>query len=91
MELITIDDFESDQIVQARHPETGRYELCTCTGLVAIDVATSRKLSHGLKPRFKSDEGKRLSITRNDVQGLLYGVFMDQALSTGNVTLARSA
>ncbi|HEY1791539.1 MAG TPA: hypothetical protein VGG34_01360 [Opitutaceae bacterium] len=77
MELIVVDDFETDILVQARHPDTGRYEICTCTGLLAMDVATRRRLGLGLKPRFKSDEGKRQAITRADVQGLLYAVFSE--------------
>ncbi len=83
MELITIDDFETDIIVRARHPETGRPEMCTCTGLLAMDVATGRKLAVGLKPRFKSDDGVRMAITRTDVQQLLYSVFTEHGLPAG--------
>lgn len=77
LELIVIDDFETDQIVQARDPDTGRYELTTCTGLLAIDAATRRKLALGLKPRFKREDGRRIAITRADVQQLLYSVFTE--------------
>lgn len=82
LELIVIDDFETDVIVRARHPVTGRPELCTCTGLLAIDVATARKLAVGLKPRFKGEEGQRIAITRADVQQLLYSVFSVHGLPT---------
>lgn len=75
MELIVIDDFETDILVEARNPVTGRYEIVTCTGLLALDVATRRRLGFGLKPRFKGDEGTRQAITRADVQGLLHSVF----------------
>lgn len=75
MELIVIDDFETDIIVQARNPVTGRFELVTCTGLLALDVATRRRLGLALKPRFKGDEERRQAITRADVQGLLHSVF----------------
>lgn len=80
LELIIIDDFETDIVIMARNPETGRYELCTCTGLLAIDGATRTKVGFGLKPRFKNEEGRRLAITRSDVQGLLYSVFSEHGL-----------
>lgn len=81
LELIVIDDFETDQIVQVRDPETGRYDFCTCTGLLAIDAATRRKLALGLKPRFKrEDDGRRIAITRADVQQLLYAVFTEHGM-----------
>src|SRR5581483_4840626 len=44
LELITIDDFETDIVVLARNPATSKYELCTCTGLLALDVATRTKV-----------------------------------------------
>jgi hypothetical protein len=85
MELIVIDDFETDIHVQARNPATGRYEIVTCTGLYAMDVATRTKLALGLKPRFTAtdDDGKddkakrkrRIAITRADVQFLLHSIF----------------
>ena len=80
MELITIDDFETDIMVQARNPRTGRYEIVTCTGLVALDVATRTRLSLGLKPRFKDEEGKRQAITRADVQFMLHDIFATHGL-----------
>lgn len=80
MELITIDDFETDILVQARNPRTGRYEICTCVGLLALDVATRRRVGLGLKPRFKDEEGHKISITRADVQGLLFSIFTEFGL-----------
>lgn len=83
MELIVIDDFETDIIVQARNPITGRAELVTCTGLLALDVATRRRLGLALKPRFKGDEERRQAITRADVQGLLHSVFSSFGIPKG--------
>jgi hypothetical protein len=80
LELIVIDDFETDILVEARDPLTGRMEITTCTGLLALDVATRRKVGFGLKPRFKSEEGRRQAITRADVQGLLYSIFSEFGL-----------
>ena len=80
LELIVIDDFETDILVQARDPQTSRFEICTCTGLLALDVATRRRVALGLKPRFKSEEGRRQAITRADVQGLLHSIFTEFGL-----------
>lgn len=80
MELIVIDDFETDILVQARNPITGRYEIVTCTGLYAMDVATRTRLAMGLKPRFKNDDGRRIAITRADVQFLLHSIFSEHGL-----------
>lgn len=83
MELITIDDFETDIIVQARNPNTGRFEICTCTGLLALDVATRCRVGFGLKPRFKHEDGRKMAITRADVQGLLFDIFSTHGLPQG--------
>ena len=83
LELIAIDDFEIDVLVLARHPITGKYEITTCTGLLAIDVATRTIVGFGLKPRFKGEEGQRIAITRGDVQGLLHSVFTEHGLPVG--------
>lgn len=82
LELIVIDDFEPDFMVQAWNPETKRWQICRCTGLLAQDAATRRKLAVGLKPRFKDEDGKSISITRADVQTLLYSVFSTHGLPT---------
>lgn len=82
LELIVIDDFETDQLVQAWNPETKRWQICRCAGLLAIDAATRTKLAIGLKPRFTDDEGKKMSLTRADVQTLLYEVFRTHGLPT---------
>lgn len=80
MELIVIDDFETDIVVQARNPLTGRYEMVTCTGLLAMDVATRTTLAFALKPRFRDEESRRVAITRADVQFLLHSVFSTHGL-----------
>ena len=80
LELIVIDDFETDILTQAANPRTGRYEICTNTGLLALDVATRRRVALGLKPRFKDEEGRRQAITRADVQGLLHSIFTEFGL-----------
>ena len=80
MELITIDDFRTDILVQAKNPRTGRYEICECVGLLALDVATRRRVGLGLKPRFKDEDGKKIAITRADVQGLLFSIFTEFGL-----------
>lgn len=82
LELIVIDDFEPDFMVQAWNPQTSRWQICRCTGLLAQDAATRRKLAIGLKPRFKDEEGAAMSITRADVQTLLYSVFSTHGLPT---------
>ncbi len=88
MELIVIDDFETDQLVRAWNPETKRWQNCRCAGLLAIDAATRTKLAIGLKPRWTDDEGKKQSLTRADVQTLLYEVFRAWGRPAGyNVTI----
>lgn len=90
LELIVIDDFETDVLVQARNPGTGRYELVPCKGLLALDGATRDVLAWAMKPKFrKSDEeaaatgAKTHSITEADVKGLLHSVFSGHGLPEG--------
>lgn len=80
LELVVIDDFEIDQLVRAWNPVSKRWQICRCTGLLAIDAATRRKLALGLKPRFTDDEGRQIAITRADVQTLLHSVFATHGL-----------
>jgi|GEM_PF-1404997 len=58
-ELITIDDFELDFLIRAFNPVRKRWEICRCAGLLAIDVATRRKLAVALIPRFKLSRRER--------------------------------
>jgi hypothetical protein len=59
LELITIDDFELDFLVRAFNPVRARWEICHAAGLLAIDVATRRKLAVALVPRFKLSRAER--------------------------------
>lgn len=59
LELITIDDFELDFIVRAFNPVRQRWEMCHAAGLLAIDVATRRKLAVAVVPRFKLSRKER--------------------------------
>ncbi len=69
LELITIDDFETD--VLAIH---GR-EVVRVRGFLAIDVATRTRLAVGFKPRVTGDEGQKISVTAQDMQFLLKSIF----------------
>ncbi|MBX3736715.1 MAG: hypothetical protein KF715_08505 [Candidatus Didemnitutus sp.] len=69
LELITIDDFETDVLVKV-----GR-DVVPVRGLLAIDVATRTHLAVGFKPRLRKEDGKRMSITHEDMQTLLPGLF----------------
>lgn len=87
LELIIIDDFETDVMIQARNPSTGRYEIVPCKGLLAIDGATRRILAWALKPKFsKSKEeqeetgAKKHGLTMADVKQLLFSVFNSHGL-----------
>jgi hypothetical protein len=62
LQLITIDDFELDFLVRAFNPVRKRWEICRAAGLLAIDVATRRKLAVALVPRFKLSKKERASI-----------------------------
>ena len=91
LELITIDDFELDFLVRAFNPIAKRWQIVRAGGLLAIDVATRRKLAVAIVPRFSlskteretgeadaesSEEKKRrIGITRRDVQSILHAVF----------------
>jgi hypothetical protein len=95
LELIALDDFELDCLCvfpgDARHkPQVGRV-----AGLLAIDVATRRKLHWGLGQRMERDERQadgtiktvRTGITRIDVQVLLHGIFAKFGLPPYQVTI----
>jgi hypothetical protein len=69
LELITIDDFETDILVRY-----GR-EIVPVRGLLAIDVATRTHLAVGFKPKLRKDDGTRMTITHEDMQTLLPGLF----------------
>jgi len=59
LELITIDDFELDFLIRAFNPVRRQWEISRCAGLLAIDVATRRKLAVALVPRFRLTRRER--------------------------------
>lgn len=95
LELITIDDFELDALCvfpgDAKHrPQIGR-----AAGLLAIDVATRRKLVWGLGQRLERIEEQpdgtsktvRTGIARVDVQALIFSLFQKFGLPDYTVTI----
>lgn len=97
LELITIDDFELDALCvfpgdQARglKPQIGRI-----AGLLAIDVATRKKLVWGIGQRLEREEPQadgtirtvRTGIARIDVQLLLHSLFEKFGLPDYPITL----
>jgi hypothetical protein len=69
LELLAVDDFECDAMaIYDRKPVRVR-------GIAIIDVASRTHLAVGFKPAITGDEGRRVAITRADVQGLLRSVF----------------
>lgn len=69
LEMIVFDDFECDTlcIFQRR--------VVRVRGVLAIDVATRRKLGAAFKPLLTDDEGRKRAITRADVQFLMKSIF----------------
>lgn len=95
LELITIDDFELDALCvfpgDAKHkPQIGRV-----AGLLAIDVATRRKLHWGLGQMLERTEEQgdgtfktvRTGIARVDVQLLIFALFEKYGLPDYQVTI----
>lgn len=95
LELITIDDFELDALCvfpgdQQHAPQVGRV-----AGLLAVDVATRRKLVWGLGQALLREEPQpdgtvktvRTGITRVDVQHLIFQLFERYGLPDYTVTL----
>lgn len=97
LELITIDDFELDALCvfpgdQARglRPQIGRM-----AGLLAIDVATRKKLVWGIGQRLEREDRQpdgtvktvRTGIARIDVQLLIHSLFAKYGLPDYPVTL----
>jgi hypothetical protein len=97
LELITIDDFELDALCvfpgdQARglKPQIGRM-----AGLLAIDVATRKKLVWGIGQRLEREDRQpdgtiktvRTGIARVDVQLLIHSLFAKYGLPDYQVTL----
>lgn len=81
LELITIDDFEIDQLCVYHDPVAGKREICRVSGLLAMDVATRRKLSLGLKPRIQNEEtGRMENIQRREVRYMIYCLIAEWGL-----------
>ena len=96
LELITIDDFELDALcvfpgdkARGLKPQIGRM-----AGLLAIDVATRKKLVWGIGQRMERDEPQadgttktvRTGIARIDVQLLIHSLFERYGLPEYQVT-----
>lgn len=83
LELIVIDDFEIDQNCVYLDPISGKREVCRVTGLLAMDVATRKRLALGLKPRITNDEGRMEAIQRHEVRHMLYCLLSEHGLPCG--------
>lgn len=70
LEMIVFDDFECDTLAIFDR------RVVRVRGVLAIDVATRRKLAVGFKPLLTDDEGKKRAITRADVQFLIKQIFV---------------
>lgn len=75
LEFIAFDDFETDILARFYIPETREWKICRVAGVLAIDVATRRRLALGLKPRIENDAGRKMGIARRDVQYLIKNLF----------------
>jgi hypothetical protein len=92
LQLLTMDDFECDQEVFAKHPRTGEFQIVKVTGVAVMDVATRRVIGLLMKPRFKDEDGKRENITRAEVRFLVYQVLRDYGIpATGQTWLVENA
>jgi hypothetical protein len=95
LELITIDDFELDCLCFFSGDSANKPQLGRVAGLLAIDVATRRKLHWGLGQRLERIEEQpdgttrtvRTGISRVDVQILLQGLFAKHGLPDYPVTI----
>lgn len=86
LQLLTMDDFEVDQLCHARHPRTGAWQLVKVTGIAVMDVATRRVIAVLMKPRFTDEDGKREAITRAEVRLLFFQVLRDYGVPTHGMT-----
>lgn len=86
LQLITIDDFEIDQLCFYWDPEKGTRAICRMAGVAAMDVATRRILGVILKPRLEDDAGRKQAITRAEVRLLLYQLLRDYGVPRHGMT-----
>ena len=95
LELIVIDDFELDCLCSFAGDEHHKPQIGRVAGLLAMDVATRRKLHWGLGQRMERHEEApdgtvrtvRTGISRVDVQLLIHGIFEKFGLPDYPVTL----
>lgn len=80
LQLLTMDDFETDQVCFAKNPRTGAWQVVKVTGVAVMDVATRRVIAVLMKPRFVDEEGKREAITRAEVRLLFFQVLRDNGI-----------
>jgi hypothetical protein len=95
LEQIVIDDFELDCLCVFPGNERHKPQIGRVAGLLAMDVATRRKLHWGIGQRLEKHEEQpdgtmktvRMGITRVDVQLLLHGLFAEYGLPEYPVTI----
>ena len=95
LELVVIDDFELDCLCAFPGDADHKPQIGRVAGLLAMDVATRRKLHWGLGQRLERDERAadgtvrtvRTGIARIDVQLLLHGLFEKFGLPDYVVTI----
>jgi len=94
-EMIVIDDFELDCMCVFPGDTTHKPQIGRVAGLLAMDVATRRKLHWGIGQRLERTEEQpdgtvktvRTGITRVDVQLLLHGLFAKYGMPEYIVTI----
>lgn len=86
LQLLTMDDFETDQRAFARNPRTREWQLVKVTGIAVMDVATRRVIALLMKPRFVDEDGKMEAITRAEVRLLFFQVLRDYGIPDGGMT-----
>jgi hypothetical protein len=82
LELIVVDDFEVDQMCVYHDRDKGVRQVCRMTGIKAMDVATRKKLSVGMKPRVEHDDGTKEAIHRRELRYMLYCLISEYGLPT---------
>ena len=95
LELIVIDDFELDCLCVFPGDATHKPQIGRVAGLLAMDVATRRKLHWGIGQRLERTEEQpdgtiktiRTGITRVDVQVLLHGLFGKYGMPEYTITI----
>ncbi|OAM89315.1 hypothetical protein OH491_13675 [Termitidicoccus mucosus] len=95
LELIVIDDFELDCLCVFPGDRNHKPQIGRVAGLLAMDVATRRKLHWGIGQRLEREEQQpdgtvrtvRTGIARVDMQALLHGLFARTGLPPWPVTL----